>query len=379
MYHALASLWFPRLLTRVLLLISAILLSPAACVFQDQSFSERSYREWTKQFDVMFNKQLRARAQENASKVARGKDSMSFSARVGASIMSGGGAADEHKVDGSQSDRSHMKHAEHGDSNAARHGSSSSLQQDAHFLESLVSEMKKQLHHTSTTAAERLNEIIKLKQDLQVQTQANSDAQGREQQLLARLHRVNTEKQAQQRELLQLTTLYHRAECIAAHLEEQLRSCVNELNMLYAKAVQQEQAAMAAGEQKQSEPVKKYKQVDYAYLPDVEPSPLLRAALNSNQAASLHAASLSTLQTDTGDDSEALNGRVIQPFAERATDSTSSSQSALRLAGRRARVGMKSMLSSSASEALTSRRTGAASLAASNLDTRRSADNIHSS
>lgn len=287
-----------------------------------ETVMERQHRDYTKQFEVMFNKEIKARATLNAGKLNRSKDSMSFTAALplrnaGANIMGSSSSSNmSGSADGSVNSSPHTSGAftdrkEHSPQlllDAAGGGSKPSiLNKDASFLETLMHEMRKQLHRASTLAAERLNELTKLRHELKLSQSTSNDVTSREHGLVTRIHRITSEHTALSRELLSLRASYGRAECIAASFEVQLRNAINELNVIHTRNAAAAAATTVSpdkdgtsmdvnatnsnaptpvphttttiSQQQQPQSVKELKQIDYRYLPDVEPSPLLRAIL----------------------------------------------------------------------------------------------------
>lgn len=144
------------------------------------------------------------------------------------------------------------------------------------FTESLVGELRGALHKSSTAAAERQNEIVRIKADLKLALQEANEAASREGALIQRCHLLSTQAQSLNTNLTLTNHAYARAESIAASLERQLRTAQQELMSV-------------SGDRSNGDhtrPTPPIRSIDYQYYPDLEPSPLLRSILSSTPHSS---------------------------------------------------------------------------------------------
>lgn len=314
---------------------------------KDQSVQEKQYAQWTKQFDQMFEKanqagtgggvggasrkkaddgtrkltfssgpQLTAKQvleNFNATQASLPANSASAAARAGAQIMGASGGHLQQSggsspamdslndmmhlmarqgvpmvatgaANGSQSART-LQDSDSRSSLLSREAGGSGKQSSS-FSQALVGELRAALHKSSTAAAEKANQVIKLQHELKRALLEANEAANREGSLLERAHLLSTQVQSLQTNVLFAQQAYQRAEGIAASLERQLRQAHQEL--MGAMSTASITSTSGGGESAA------IRTIDYSYDPELEPSPVLRALLNARGPAS-SSASLSHL------------------------------------------------------------------------------------
>ncbi len=179
---------------------------------------------------------------------------------------------------------------------------SSLLTRDMHggkcstFHEGLVSELRTALHKTSTQAAERLQELVKIKADMKALLRDQTSAASREHDLMARVHLLATQQQSLSMNVILAESAFTKAQAMCASFERQLREAHRQIILLSAGngAIASEQKDGSSTERSSSSSSSSRGvnapaaggggaicTIDYELYPELEPSPLLRNILHA--------------------------------------------------------------------------------------------------
>jgi len=153
----------------------------------------------------------------------------------------------------------------------------------ASFHEGLITELRSALAKASAQAAERANELVKLKAEMKALLIDQTAAAQREHELMSRLHLLSTQQQSAQMNVSLAQQAYSRAEALCASLERQLRAAHQQLLLTSSSTSGGEHKDGSLTERSHSRPAE-VPSIDYAVYSDLQPSPLLRAVLQQTNA-----------------------------------------------------------------------------------------------
>ena len=163
------------------------------------------------------------------------------------------------------------------------------------FLEGLVHELRGALHKSSVAAAERGNELVKVREQLRALLVEQNQAASKEHELLSRVHLLSTQQQSLATNLAMSHRAYARAEQLCASFERQLRDAQRELMAAAVAPAPSLSASLSSDlehKDASSYPTPQrtagaggasslVRTIDYQLYADLEPSPLLRSILDA--------------------------------------------------------------------------------------------------
>jgi chromosome segregation ATPase len=234
------------------------------------SLAAKQFSQWNKQFEVVMSKELAKRTQAITA-IADGKPVPNgSSARGPGAAASLGASASRAALAPAALAPTAAATAALRTAPAEASGGGGSSSSDPVFVQELVSELRAELSRASAVSAERLQEVLRLRQRLNAVALSDAEIADREGAYVGKVQVLVASRRRLQDQLMLARGKAVRAEAVAASLEHQLQRALAQ--------------PAAAGTQQQQQQSARSTVIDYSAFADVEPSAALRAVIAGGSA-----------------------------------------------------------------------------------------------